>query len=561
LRPGEVRVEGLGKRYWFRSSADALDRDGLFAEAEADQEPEAEAEELGGAFSLFRRRAETWALRDITCHIRPGERVGIVGANGSGKSTLIRILSRTLPPSEGRVEGAGVVVPFAALKKPLSLQSGGCDNLRMLARLLGIPLDHLEQRLPAIIEFSELGSLAYEKVGRYSDGSFSRLSMAMGLLVDADIYLIDDILKAGDELYRIKFEQKFAEILRSDVTVIYASNVLDKLRHYCRRGLWLDQGRLVGDDDINTVIRRFLSKNDEVIEYDADAAGEQDNGLTEAGDKGAKTSSFVSASAPMSIPADRLQPVAEWQEQVAEAEKDWEKALGRWREKIRHREIVPVRSVELSEKSTLGTYQTLWCVNSEGRPIHNALPGETLFTELVAETFRNDVTVAVRLELDAPPTLIFVAEPLVPLRASQPGVFLFRAEIGADWFAHHFDSADYKLRARILFKNSNTKEMVTATVRFSVRGDVRYGFDEQRMAHGGPATIIVHPSPAFLVAPDDAATPETLAPIHEPATRLQMINRTPVLRPRLNWMIYRVTDASPATGVEPSGSTLEAASS
>jgi homopolymeric O-antigen transport system ATP-binding protein len=560
LRPGEVRIDGLGKRYWFRSSGDSLERDEPFADAEADEDLEAEET---SAFSLFRRRKETWALRDVTCHIRPGERVGIVGANGAGKSTLIRILSRTLPPSEGRVEGAGVVVPFAALKKPLSLQNDGCDNLRMLARLLGIPLDHLEQRLPAIIEFSELGALAHEKVGRYSDGSFSRLSMAMGLLIDADIYLIDDIFKVGDEVYRLKFEQKFAETVRRDVTVIFASNALDKLRHYCRRGLWLDQGRLVADDSLDAVIRRFLTKNDEVIEYDATAAKEAgaDEKKTELADKGSTEHSFVSVSDAVTIPADRLQPVPEWQAQVASAEKDWETALGRWREKIRHREILPVRSVELPEKSTLGTLRTLWCLNSEGHPIHNSLPGETLFAELVVETFKRDVTVAVRLELDAPPTLVFIAEPLVPLQAAEPGIFLFRAEIDGGWFAHCFDTALYKLRTRIVFKSSDVREMATATVRFNVRGDVRYSFDEQRMAYGGPATVIVQPAPAYLIAPEDAQPSEPFVDSPEPATRRQMIDRRPVLRPRLNWMVYRVCDAPSAQDSGASGSSLETASS
>jgi ABC-2 type transport system ATP-binding protein len=555
LRPGEVKIEGLGKRYWFRSSAETFERDEPFGNVEADQTPEVDAADPADAddYSFFRRRTEIWALRDVTCHIQPGERVGILGANGAGKSTLIRILSRTLPPSEGRVEGNGIVVPFAALRKPLSPYSNGCDNLRMLARLLGIPLDHLEQRLPRIIEFSELGALARERVARYSDGSFARLAMAMALLVDADIYLVDDVLKVGDERFRLKFEQKFAEIMRRDVTLIFASNALDKLRYHCRRGVWLDQGRLLADGDIDAVIRRFLSKHDEVIEYDAAGAGEE-----ERDDKESGKAPFVSSAS--AVPPDRLQPVVEWQEQVTRAEKDWQKALSRWREKIRQREVAPIRSVELPEKSTLGTFRTLWCLNSEGRPIDKSLPGETLFAEIVVETFKRDVTVAVRLELDAPPTLIFVAEPLVPLTAAEPGVYLFRAEIAGDWFAHGFDDAMYKVRMRVLFKNSNTSEMVTATVRFQMRGDIRHSFDEQRMAYGGPATIIVHPAPAFLVAPADTAEP-TVVDVLAPPTRRQMITRTPILRPRLNWMVYRVADVPAAKDGVTSGPALETASS
>ena len=124
------------------------------------------------------------------------ERVAVIGGNGSGKSTLIRVLSRTLPASEGTIEGAGSVVPFAALAGPISTERTGCDNLRMIARLLGLPLGRLEERLPEVLDFSELGALAREKVCRYSSKSFLRLSLAMALCMDADIYLIDDGLSA-----------------------------------------------------------------------------------------------------------------------------------------------------------------------------------------------------------------------------------------------------------------------------------------------------------------------------------------------------------------------------
>ena len=168
LRRGEIKIEGLGKRYWFRSDAPEEDE----PEEEADELDDEERGSRGFGF-FFGRRAEIWALRDLFCHIEPGDRVALIGVNGSGKTTLIRILSRTLPPSEGTIEGAGNVVPFAALTGPISTQRSGCDNLRMLARLLGLVARATREAPSDIIDFSELGSLAHEKVHRYSR---SRLS-------------------------------------------------------------------------------------------------------------------------------------------------------------------------------------------------------------------------------------------------------------------------------------------------------------------------------------------------------------------------------------------------
>ena len=256
MRRGEIKIEGLGKRYWF--SSDAPDED----ETEEDEESRLDDEEEGrsrGFGFFFGRRAEIWALRDLFCRIQPGERVAIIGSNGSGKSTLMRVLSRTLPPSEGTIEGSGSVVPFAALDGPISTERTGCDNLRMIARLLGLPLGRLEERLPEIIDFSELGALAHEKVCRYSRKSFTRLSLAMALCMDADIYLIDDGLSAPDAIYHAKVKEKFAEILDRNRTLIFASNNLRELRHYCRRALWLEGGKLVADGDIEVIEERYLT--------------------------------------------------------------------------------------------------------------------------------------------------------------------------------------------------------------------------------------------------------------------------------------------------------------
>ena len=259
MRRGEIKIEGLGKRYWFRSEAPREEDD---EEQDPDEADDEEEQDNRSGF-YFGPRTEVWALRDLFCHIEPGERIAIIGVNGCGKTTLIRILSRTLPPTEGTVEGVGSVIPFSALAGPISGQRAGWDNLRMIARLLGLPLDRLEERLPEITEFSELGALAREKVLRYSSKSFNRLSLAMGLLMEADIYLIDDGLSAPDPIYHKKVVEKFTEVLNRNRTLIFASNNLAELKRYCWRAIWLDRGKLVADGEFDTIVKQYLSHRDQ----------------------------------------------------------------------------------------------------------------------------------------------------------------------------------------------------------------------------------------------------------------------------------------------------------
>src|SRR5436190_22035970 len=88
-----IRAERVGKRYWVQHGP----------------APTTVVEAVTQTLRRRRRarRAEFWALRDISFELRPGDALGLVGRNGAGKSTLLKIIARITPPSEGRVIAAG----------------------------------------------------------------------------------------------------------------------------------------------------------------------------------------------------------------------------------------------------------------------------------------------------------------------------------------------------------------------------------------------------------------------------------------------------------------------
>jgi ABC-type polysaccharide/polyol phosphate transport system ATPase subunit len=189
------------------------------------------------------------------------------------------------------------------LSAPLSDQRSGCDNLRMLARLLVLSLEHLEQRLPEIVEFSELGSLAHEKVFRYSSRSFARLAMAMALCIDADTYLIDDGIGGGDQIYQKKVRDKFREVLSRDRTLIFASNNLRELKLYCQRALWLDGGKLVADGDFDTIAEGYLANSRRASQAAKDPEQQQDSDATDISDR--ESSLIVGPAQPVTVIDDQ----------------------------------------------------------------------------------------------------------------------------------------------------------------------------------------------------------------------------------------------------------------
>ena len=538
LRPGEIKIEGLGKRYWFRSkNADDAD-------SSAGDEDEGEGD------SFFRRRLKipVWALKDITCHIQPGEGVAVIGANGSGKSTFIRILSRTLPPSEGVVEGAGIVIPFAALKSPLNPYMSGLENLRLMADLLNIPSNHLEERMADLIKFSELGPLAREKVTRYSSGSFARLSMAMGLFVDAHIYLVDDDVKVGDENYRKKFLARYAEKVQSGVTLIYASNNLGQMRVHCQRAIWLQRGNMVADGTVDSVLQQFLMYGEDLIKAQSRGAGEQEKDEqeeveapgAEKADQGkveALGIAPVKASALRAVTIEQLEPLDDWFEAEQQAAAAWQDVLENWRQTIEPNESAGGGTVKGGEGCDYATVRGQRYLNTDGST-YRAYPGETLVLELQLDTFIDAVEISVRLDLQHDDTLVFVAEPLLPFMARIAGAYVVRVELPGDMLGHTNALMIYRLVTRVLFKAKNKPPgLIVTSSLLKLKGHVRFAFEAKRAGKGYRATSIVKPTPPFLGWQPGLVRETGKGPM---PSESEDFDRGPAFRPRLKWAAYRI---------------------
>ncbi|HYI10574.1 MAG TPA: ABC transporter ATP-binding protein [Thermoanaerobaculia bacterium] len=198
------------------------------------------------------------ALESVTFDVQRGETLGIIGQNGAGKSTLLKLLCGVTRPSSGTLEARGTIASILELGTGFHPEFSGRDNAALNAAILGLSPAEIRDRLPAILEFSELGSFLDRPVKTYSSGMYMRLAFSVAVNVDPDILVIDEALAVGDGHFQKKCIDKIRQFQEEKKTILFCSHSLYYVTSICRRALWLDRGRAM----------RFGPSLDVVHEYE-----------------------------------------------------------------------------------------------------------------------------------------------------------------------------------------------------------------------------------------------------------------------------------------------------
>lgn len=199
-------------------------------------------------------------LKDINLDIKKGETVALIGTNGSGKSTLLKLMTKILYPNKGSVETNGKLTSLLELGAGFHQDFTGRENIYFNASIFGLTRKEIEGRVNDIIEFSELGSFIDNPVRTYSSGMYMRLAFSVAINVDAEILLIDEILAVGDAHFQEKCFNKLKELRDSDKTIVIVSHSLGPIRNLCTRGIWIYDGMVRMDGEINKVVDAYVKE-------------------------------------------------------------------------------------------------------------------------------------------------------------------------------------------------------------------------------------------------------------------------------------------------------------
>jgi ABC-2 type transport system ATP-binding protein len=213
------------------------------------------------AIALTRRFGARVALADVSFELTSGELTAIIGPNGAGKTTLLSILAGALSPSSGEVQGIGSdsSSPDLAQRSSRRQASRGvgwvpqqpalysklsvAENLRLFARLEH--LDDPEAAVNAMLEQTGLTERQADQVGSLSGGNQQRVNIAIGLLSQPAVLLLDEPSSSLDPRQRARLWEFIGGLARLGTSVLYSTHDVHEAQAHADRVLALDEGRLV----------------------------------------------------------------------------------------------------------------------------------------------------------------------------------------------------------------------------------------------------------------------------------------------------------------------------
>ncbi len=217
-----------------------------------------EAKNLSKSFGKFR------AVEDLSFAINHGDVYGFLGQNGAGKSTTMRMLLGLIFPDEGSVyikgekfgnrsrhllKHVGAVIERPDLYKYLS----GWDNLRMFAQLSGVPITN--GRLHEVLEIVGLKGREQDKVKGYSQGMKQRLGIAIAMVHNPDLLILDEPTNGLDPqgIYEMRV---LIQRLSKDFgkTILISSHLLHEIEQIATRMIIINRGKKIIEGDVTTLL-------------------------------------------------------------------------------------------------------------------------------------------------------------------------------------------------------------------------------------------------------------------------------------------------------------------
>lgn len=242
-----------------------------------------------------------FALNNISFHVKKGETVGIIGTNGSGKSTILKIITGVLTPTSGSVRVSGVISALLELGAGFNMDYTGIENVYMNGTMMGFTRSQMDEKLPDILEFADIGDFVYQPVKTYSSGMFVRLAFALAINVEPEILIVDEALSVGDVFFQAKCYRRMEEIRQDGTTILMVTHDMGSVIKYCDRVVLLNRGQFIAEGAPGKMVdlyKKILANQMDALEEELEEMNDFSGGLAETAGDAVKTEGAAGTAKP-----------------------------------------------------------------------------------------------------------------------------------------------------------------------------------------------------------------------------------------------------------------------
>lgn len=216
------------------------------------------------------------AVEEVSLYLDKGESVGLIGPNGAGKSTTISMISTLLKPTAGdvRLNGQSVIKHPQQIRKVLGVvpqeialyeELSSYENLKFFGKVYGLKGKELELKIQQKLEMVGLRDRQKELIRTYSGGMKRRINIAVALMHDPSIVIMDEPTVGIDPQSRNHILDTVRYLNREKgTTVLYTSHYMEEVEQLCSRMYIMDHGRIIASGT-KEELQLILSGEDTLI--------------------------------------------------------------------------------------------------------------------------------------------------------------------------------------------------------------------------------------------------------------------------------------------------------
>lgn len=192
-------------------------------------------------------------IHNVSIHVRKSEIFGLLGPSGSGKTTMVKMIAGIDEATSGSIEVLGTRMPKLSMMKRIGYmaQSDAMyseltarENLEFFGSLFGLRGDKLRKRMNEVMDLVDLSPHMKRFVGAFSGGMKRRLSLAIALMHEPEVLILDEPTVGIDPVLRQSIWDEFEKLRRDGTTILVTTHVMDEAEKCDRLGMIRD-GQLI----------------------------------------------------------------------------------------------------------------------------------------------------------------------------------------------------------------------------------------------------------------------------------------------------------------------------